>query len=143
VAEAVEQACYNQTSFVEAVLDCEGVRERDFLLAMAHTLNLTWWEGGGDKPAEPGLRRHLPAEIALRHRILPVKFEEPSDSSDVSDLSDRTHSTLHLVTFDPLNLVTHQRVASSVPHNIVWHIGQRTKDRRRAAKALWPGCGHL
>ena len=72
VAEAVEVACYNQTSFIEAVLDCEGVRERDFLIAVAQTLSLSWWDGGADKPAEAGLRRHLPAEIALRYRVLPM-----------------------------------------------------------------------
>ena len=27
VRQAVEEACFNQTSFVDAVLDCEGVRE--------------------------------------------------------------------------------------------------------------------
>ncbi len=124
VAEAVDQACYNQTSFIEAVLDCEGVKERDFLIAVSKTLGLSWWEPTGDKAVEPGLRRYLPAEIALRHRVLPVKFEE---SCTDPEKSLPAHSTLHLATFDPLNLVTHQRVASSVPHTIVWHVGQRTK----------------
>jgi general secretion pathway protein E len=124
VAEAIDQACYNQTSFVEAVLDCEGVREKDFLQALARTFGLEWWEGATDKPAEAGLRRHLPAEIALRHRVLPVMFEEAA--SDSAELKAQ-HGILHLATFDPLNLVTHQRVASSVPHNIVWHVGQRTR----------------
>jgi len=124
VAEAVEQACYNQTSFIEAVLDCEGVRERDFLMAVAHTLNLAWWEGTADKPVELGLRRHLPAEIALRHRLLPIKFEE--EHTPEGDTLPR-EACLHLATFDPLNLVTHQRVAASVPHTVVWHVGQRTR----------------
>jgi hypothetical protein len=44
VRQAVEDACFNQTSFVDAVLDCEGVRERDFLTALAKTLGLPWWE---------------------------------------------------------------------------------------------------
>ena len=124
VAEAVEVACYNQTSFIEAVLDCEGVRERDFLIAVAQTLNLPWWDGGADKPAEAGLRRHLPAEIALRYRVLPIRFEEAEAETERNKAS---HGTLHLATFDPLNLVTHQSVASYVHHNVVWHVGQRTK----------------
>lgn len=123
VVEAVEQACYDQTSFIEAVLDCDGVRERDFLMAVAHTLSLPWWEGSADKPVEQSLRRHVPAEIALRHRILPVRFEEADPES--TDLN--AGPFLHLATFDPLNLVTHQRVASCVPHTIIWHVGQRTR----------------
>lgn len=119
VRAAVEQACYNQTSFVEAVLDCEGVRERDFLMALARTLSLPWWEGDGDAPSEAGLRRHLPAEIALRHRLLPISVENP--------VEDGGPSRLHIATFDPLNLVTHQRVASSLSNPVVWHIGQRTR----------------
>ncbi|SKB00704.1 general secretion pathway protein E [Prosthecobacter debontii] len=119
VQQAVEEACYNQTSFVEAVLDCEGVRERDFLLVLARTLSLAWWEGGGDHPAEPGLRRYLPAEIALRHRLLPVGVQDKGDAEG--------KPVLHLATFDPLNLVTHQRVASSLNQAVVWHVGQRTR----------------
>jgi len=122
VRQAVDEACYNQTSFIEAVLDCEGVRERDFLIALARTLNLPWWEGSADKPSEPGLRRHLPAEIALRHRLLPISFEEVKE-----DAGEDTKPALHVATFDPLNLVTHQRVAASLMHPIVWHVGQRTR----------------
>ncbi len=122
VRQAIEDACYNQTSFVEAVLDCEGVRERDFLMALAHTLTLSWWEGGDDRPLEASLRRHLPAEIALRHRILPVKFEEKNEAEG------RMHALLHIATFDPLNLVTHQRLSMVAPEvSVVWHVGQRTR----------------
>ncbi len=121
VQAAVEEACYNQVSFVEAVLDCEGVRERDFLMALAHTLSLPWWEGSADKPSEPGLRRHLPAEIALRHRLLPIAFE------DKSEVEGKSRGVLHLATFDPLSLVTHQRVAGSLQVTVVWHVGQRTR----------------
>ncbi len=121
VVEAVDEACYNQTSFVEAVLEVEGVREREFLMALAHTLNLPWWEAGEDKPAEVGLRRHLPAEIALRHRLLPISYEESKEGDSASE------ARLHLATFDPLNLVTHQRVASALNHSVVWHVGQRTR----------------
>ncbi len=118
VVQAVDEACYNQISFVEPVLDCEGVREREFLMALAATLNLPWWEGGTDKPIEPALRKHLPAEIALRHRVLPVAFETGVENEP---------DTLHLATFDPLSLVTHQRIASTILHPVVWHVGQRTR----------------
>jgi general secretion pathway protein E len=80
VRQAIEDACFNQTSFVDAVLDCEGVRERDFLMALAKTLSLPWWEPKEeDLPTEQGMRRMLPAEIALRHRLLPIFTEENKD----------------------------------------------------------------
>ncbi|MBX7210489.1 MAG: GspE/PulE family protein [Verrucomicrobiaceae bacterium] len=133
VAQAIEEACYNQTSFVDAVLDCEGVRERDFLVALAKALNLPWWEPNGDKLAEPALRRHLPAEIALRHRLLPIAIDEkkqapiaPGEQAPLEQPDDEKPA-LHVATCDPLNLVTRQRVAASVLHPVVWHVGQRTR----------------
>lgn len=123
VRQAVEDACFNQTSFVDAVLDCEGVRERDFLMALAKTLTLPWWEPKeDDKPAEAGIRRLLPAEIALRHRLLPL-FTEQAEGVEQED----TPRTLHIATFDPLNLVAHQRVAASLSMPVVWHVGPRTR----------------
>ncbi|WP_395737782.1 GspE/PulE family protein [Prosthecobacter sp.] len=123
VRQAVEEACFNQTSFVDAVLDCEGVRERDFLTALAKTLSLPWWEPKEEEEqAEQGLRRLLPAEIALRHRLLPVFTEETK-----GDEGGESERTLHIATFDPLSLVAHQRVAASLSMPVVWHVGQRTR----------------
>ncbi|MBK8093318.1 MAG: type II/IV secretion system protein [Verrucomicrobiaceae bacterium] len=133
VRQAVEDACFNQTSFVDAVLDCQGVRERDFLMALAKTLTLPWWEpveSEEDKPAEQGLRRVLPAEIALRHRLLPLYTEEiKNDSASITADSSAIEPArrLHIATFDPLNLVAHQRVASSLNMPVIWHVGQRTR----------------
>lgn len=132
VAQAIEEACYSQTSFVDAVLDCPEVRERDFLMALAKGLGLPWWEGGGDKPVEPGLRRYLPAEIALRHRLLPIHVVErkaPAKDGEQAPLDGESDEkpVLHVATCDPLNLVTRQRVASSVSHPVAWHVGQRTR----------------
>lgn len=135
VRQALEDACHNQTSFVDAVLDAEGVRERDFMMALAKALDLPWWEGGGDNPVEPSLRRHLPAEIALRHRVLPVQLDEKKPAPVNGELAplemhaaaDAEKPVLHLATCDPLNLVTRQRVAASLQNAVVWHVGQRTK----------------
>ena len=132
VRQAVEDACFNQTSFVEAVLDCQGVREREFLMSLARTLGLPWWEPRDQDeeatPAEQGLRRMLPAEIALRHRLLPLYTEEiDRAASATTDSSAEPARMLHVATFDPLNLVAHQRVASSLSMPVVWHVGQRTR----------------
>jgi len=127
VRQAIEDACFNQTSFVDAVLDCEGVRERDFLMALSKTLGLSWWEPKDEeKPAESGLRRLLPAEIALRHRLLPIFTEEIKDSA-VDETTGEAARSLHIATFDPLSLVAHQRVAASVSMPVIWHVGPRTR----------------
>jgi general secretion pathway protein E len=127
VRQAIEDACFNQTSFVDAVLDCEGVRERDFLMALAKTLSLPWWEPKEeDSPTEQGMRRMLPAEIALRHRLLPIYTEESKeDGADAT--SGEAVRTLHIATFDPLSLVAHQRVAASLTMPVIWHVGPRTR----------------
>ncbi len=121
VRQAMDEACYNQTSFVDAVLDCPDVKERDFLQALARILGLSWWEPDAEEAMEPGLRRHLPAELALRHRILPIAYEANQEGNEAG------LPILHLATFDPLNLVTHQCVASTLTQDVVWHIGQRAK----------------
>lgn len=118
VRQAVDEACYNQTSFVEAVLDCEGVNEREFLMVLAKALGLPWWEANADTAIDVSMRRQLPAEIALRDRLLPIAVDEKTGEGP---------ATVHVATFDPLNLITRQRVAAGVPNPIVWHVGQRTR----------------
>ena len=120
VVAAVDEACYNQTSFVDPVLDCEGVRERDFLVALARALSLPWWEMDPARPVDGTVRRQLPAELALRYRLLPLGLETPPEGSEGVTL-------LHVATCDPLNLVARQHVAASVRHTIVWHVGLRTQ----------------
>jgi general secretion pathway protein E len=134
VRQALEDACHNQTSFVDAVLDCEGVREREFMMALAKALSLPWWEGGGEKPVEPALRRHLPAEIALRHRLLPIALDEKKATGQNGEqaplemsTADASKPALHIATCDPLNLVTRQRVAASIENPVIWHVGQRAR----------------
>ncbi|MCX6838212.1 MAG: GspE/PulE family protein [Verrucomicrobia bacterium] len=127
VRQAIEDACFNQTSFVDAVLDCEGVRERDFLMALSKTLNLPWWEPKEeDSPTEQGMRRMLPAEIALRHRLLPIYTEEIKENGPAATSGEPVR-TLHIATFDPLSLVAHQRVAASLTMPVIWHVGPRTR----------------
>ena len=124
VRQAVEESCYNQTSFVDAVLDCEGVNEREFLMSLARILTLPWWEGDSLKPVDSALRRHVPAEVALKQRVLPIQLEEikPEEGSE-----DPPTQVLHVASCDPLNLVTRQQVATSLRYPVIWHVGQRTQ----------------
>ena len=130
VRAAIDEACYNQTSFVDAILDCEGVNERVFLQGLTKTLSLPWWEPDGDKPVDRTLRRHLPAEIALRNRLLPIAIDtKPSENAHqaIDQASATEPVALHIACCDPLNLVARQQLASSVSLPVIWHMGMRTR----------------
>ncbi|MBL9116879.1 MAG: type II/IV secretion system protein [Verrucomicrobiaceae bacterium] len=130
VRAAIEESCYNQTSFVDAVLDCEGVNERVFLQGLAATLDLPWWEPDSDKTCDRSLRRHLPAEIALRNRLLPIAVDtRPSENAHqaIDQASATEPVALHVACCDPLNLVARQQLAASVSLPVIWHLGMRTR----------------
>jgi general secretion pathway protein E len=130
VRAALDEACYNQTSFVDAVLNCEGVNERVFLQVLAKNLELPWWEPEADKPADRSLRRHLPAEIALRNRLLPIAVDtKPSENAHqaIDQASATEPVALHVACSDPLNLVARQQLAASVSLPVIWHMGMRTR----------------
>ena len=125
VAEALDEALYNQVSFVDPVLDRPGVKERDFLRSLASSLRLAWWEPVGELKPDRSLRRLLPAEIALKHRLLPIALD-PSGEEGEGPKTFRQRSALHVATCDPLNLVARQSVAAGVEHPVIWHVGPRT-----------------
>ena len=130
VRAAIDEACYNQTSFVDAILDCQGVNERVFLQNLCKTLDMPWWEPDGDKPVDRSLRRHLPAEIALRNRILPIAIDtRPSENAhqSIDQASAQEPVALHIASSDPLNLVARQQLAASVTLPVIWHMGMRTR----------------
>ncbi len=126
LSDAFDEACCNQVSVVDPVLDRPGVPERLFLKALASKLRLQWWEPEGEINPDRSLRRYLPAEIALKHRLLPISIDKSAHDND-STTDFRNRSVLHIATCDPLNLVARQSVASSVDHPVIWHVGQRTR----------------
>ncbi len=132
VRQAIDEACHNQTSFIDAVLECQGVNEKAFLQALAQLLALPWWEAPSDKDIAPdrSLRRHLPAEVALKNRLLPIAVDSQlgeGAAASIDKASATVFTALHLACADPLNLVARQQLAASVSMPVVWHVGQRTK----------------
>jgi general secretion pathway protein E len=127
---AIEESFHNQTSFIDAVLDLPVVNERVFLQGLATMLDLPWWEPDPERQHERTLRRYLPAEVALKNRLLPISIDtRPSENAaQAIDQASATEPTaLHLATSDPLNLVARQQLAASVSLPVIWHVGQRTK----------------
>ena len=130
VRQAIDEACHNQTSFVDAVLDVTGVNERTFLQALAQMLDLPWWEPDPDKQQDRSLRRYLPADVALKNRLLPIGIDtKPSENAaNAIDQASAVEATaLHIAATDPLNLVARQQLAAAVSLPVVWHVGARTK----------------
>jgi type II secretory ATPase GspE/PulE/Tfp pilus assembly ATPase PilB-like protein len=130
VRQAIEDACHNQTSFVDEVLDVPGVNERVFLQALAKLLDLPWWEADPDKTQDRSLRRYLPADVALKNRLLPIGIDtKPSENAaQAIDQASAVEATaLHIATSDPLSLVARQQLAASVTLPVVWHVGARTR----------------
>ena len=130
VRQAMEEACYNQTSFVDAVLDCPGVNERVFLQALAQMLDLPWWDVSSETQVDRSLRRYLPADVALKNRLLPIAVDT-RPSANAAQAIDQASATepvaLHIASADPLNLVARQQLAAGVTLPIIWHVGARTR----------------
>ena len=86
---ALRDAVTQQKSLVATVLDEKLADETPFLQGVAGWLNMPWWEESLETISAP-LRDRIPARIALRHRVVPVKHETDG---------------LTLVTFDPFDLL--------------------------------------
>ncbi len=130
VRSAIDEACHNQTSFADAVLDVPTVNERVFLECLGRMLDLPWWEPDAEKQQDRSLRKYLPAEVALKNRLLPIGIDtKPSENASqaIDQASAVEAIALHVATHDPLNLVARQQIASAVSLPIVWHVGQRTR----------------
>lgn len=130
VRQAIDDACHNQMSFVDAVLDVPGVNERVFLQALGKMLELPWWEPEADRQPDRTLRRYLPADVALKNRLLPIGIStKPSENAaQAIDQASAVEATaLHIAASDPLNLVARQQLAASVNLPVIWHVGARTR----------------
>ncbi|HEY5752436.1 MAG TPA: GspE/PulE family protein [Chthoniobacterales bacterium] len=107
---ALREAAFQQKSLVAAVLDEKLADETPFLKGVANWLQIPWWEESLDTVAAP-LRDKIPARLALRHRIIPVRQDEQG---------------VTLVTFDPFDLLARQSVSHAVAEPVRWVMSTRT-----------------
>jgi len=143
---AIEDACHSQTSFVDEVLDVPGVNERVFLQALAKLLELPWWEADSDQPQNRSLRRYLPADVALKNRLLAISIDtKPSENAAqaIDEASAVEATALHIATSDPLSLVASQQLAASVTLTVVWHVGARASTAEDLQKLYGLGADTL
>ena len=108
---ALRDAASQQKSLVATVLDGKLADETPFLQGVASWLKMPWWGESLETISAP-LRDKVPARLALRHRVVPVKHEADG---------------LTLVTFDPFDLLARQTVARAVDEPIHWAMASRTQ----------------
>jgi general secretion pathway protein E len=131
VRVAAREAAASGQSVVEAVIEKAALDERGFLEALAKEMHWPWQpvlQPDGDSAAE--LKRACPARLALRHRLLPVAFEELSPEGNGAekhddDDGDVSGRTLVLACHDPFDLTARQAVARTVTMPVRWQLSPR------------------
>jgi general secretion pathway protein E len=111
LAQALTAAANNGGHFVDSLLDAELLPdEATFFRTLSESLRLPFAPTPKLDPKTPP-HSQLPARLALRHRILPVR----SDSAG-----------LQLLTYDPFNLEARQMAGQALDENITWVLSTRT-----------------
>jgi general secretion pathway protein E len=137
VKAAVREASSSGQSIVDAILERGTVNEQEFLEALATELNWTWQaklQPDSDEGAD--LKRACPARLALRHRLVPVAFEDLAPETDGTSNgaakngkdngdADSEHRAIVLACYDPFDLMARQAVARTVTMPVRWRLAPR------------------
>ncbi len=122
VEEVFSRARVEQRSFLFAFLESGLVDEERFLRILASRLGLPYWEPGlaAEAAESRDLRQAVPADLALRHHVLPAGFlPSPGNQSGSGGGIPR------LVTFDPFDLARHAAVSRRLARPLQWEIASR------------------
>lgn len=114
--EAVEDASQRQGSPVDDILDSGLVDEEPYMEHLAGELHMEWLAEIPSVEKPLPLRNACGPQIALKHRVLPLEIEGEGD-----------HARLHMVTYDPLNLMARQAAAQEIEMPLVWHMASRRR----------------
>lgn len=119
--ETVEEASQRQGHLVDEILDSGLVDEEPYMQELSRGLHMEWLAEipAVEKPLP--LRSACGPQIALKHRVLPVEIEGEGEGA-----------RLHMVTYDPLNLMARQAAAQAIEMPLVWYMASR----RRVHEAL-------
>jgi type II secretory ATPase GspE/PulE/Tfp pilus assembly ATPase PilB-like protein len=145
IQQIITDASRTQHSVIEDLLDSKLLTEEPFLEALANQLKYPW-----EAELKPRNSRRLKevcsAQVALRHRVLPLWFGEhdpgvPDDDDDtqVTNAEEDAKKALEkadgppgklrlaLVTYDPFNLQSRQAVSQGIPYPVEWRMASRTR----------------
>jgi general secretion pathway protein E len=114
--EAVEDASQRQGSPVDDILDSGLVDEEPYMQHLSGDLHMEWLAEIPPVESPLPLRTACGPQIALKHRVLPIEIEGEGE-----------HARLHMVTYDPLNLMARQAAAQAIDLPIVWHMASRRR----------------
>ncbi|MEI6535117.1 MAG: ATPase, T2SS/T4P/T4SS family, partial [Verrucomicrobiaceae bacterium] len=119
----MRDAVFGGRPVVDALLETPQVDELVFLGGLAKKLNWNWLpvlQPDPDNAVE--LKLACPARLALRHRIMPIAFEETADAGVAGPKEART---VVIACYDPFDLFARQAVARSVPYVVRWCLAPR------------------
>ncbi len=106
-------------SVVNELLDTGGFDEEVFLSQLAALIGLGWMAAPTPDAADaPELKRMVPARVALKHRLVPLKL--------IEDESRKTKKLLIAVS-DPFDLIARQAVAREVDAPVRWCLAPRKR----------------
>src|SRR5688572_12614940 len=111
LAQALEAAANNGGHFVDSLLDAEVLPdEAAFFQNLGASLRLPFAAAPQLDPKTPP-HTQLPARLALRHRVLPLR----SDGAG-----------LQLLTYNPFDLEARQMAGQALDENVTWVLATRT-----------------
>ncbi len=114
--EAVAGASQRQHSPVDDILDTGLVDEEPYMQHLSDELHMEWLSEIPPFESPIPLRNACGPQIALKHRVLPIEIE-----------GEGGNARLHMVTYDPFNLLARQAAAQSIDLPIVWHMASRRR----------------
>ncbi|HCN29722.1 MAG TPA: secretion system protein E [Verrucomicrobiales bacterium] len=107
-------------SVVNQLLDTGKIDEEAFLSQLAARIGLGFVPNPlPDSADAPEMKRLLPPRVALKHRLLPLKIQEPA-----AEGGDRK---LVIAAYDPFDLIARQAVAREVDAPVRWEIAPRKR----------------
>ncbi|MEJ6579361.1 MAG: GspE/PulE family protein [Akkermansiaceae bacterium] len=114
--EAVDGAALRQHSPVDDILDSGLIDEEPYMQQLSGDLHMDWLAEIPPFESAIPLRNACGPQVALKHRVLPIEIEGEGDKA-----------RLHMVTYDPLNLLARQAAAQSIDLPIIWHMASRRR----------------
>jgi general secretion pathway protein E len=141
----IENAARQGRSVIDDMIDSKQVNEEDFLRHVAATLALPYEHDLKPRHSRK-LRDVCNAQVALRHRVLPLslgamelpaelKEEDASPASALPEVeataddgeSEGPPDRIILVTYDPFNLLAKQAASQAIDLPIEWRMASRTR----------------
>lgn len=106
------------SSVVQQLLDNASLDEEAFLSQLASRVGLAYVPTPQPDLADaPELKRLMPARVALKHRLLPIKMHEEEGRP----------RKLVVAAFDPFDLIARQAVAREVEVPVRWELAPRKR----------------